>query len=433
MLSHSSIDSTLDQTQPPQPPQQSCSARVCLTQSNVLGTLTTGNCTWLGIRAASSVWQDLPDGLRSEETLLLQLKTAGSGTCSMYVAMGKAGRRPSVWEPLQASDQADAEQLVHGSIGSILLTQHNESTNTGSTAAATNMALPVFATSYKSVQLKPEHVLLLAPILIPSAPVTGSVRRAGKATVVSGQAFSPEIMYNGSWYPICGHWFWDDNNGATTVCQGLGFSSGLVSSGYGERAHTSQPKAAMPVGRCNAGEALTSCSNGGNYWGDFNSTLAITGVRYALVHDGPCAGGWILGNNTRQDSLTQCFQLCDASLNCGYFAYDATSATGTNCVLYTAAAECPDDGNDGSYNAYKLMYTGNSWHCGAGSASGVTVTCEQRLWRPPSQMQTRFGLPASDFLKYLASENQTKRIPPRALVSLIDSTPSRGARFCDWR
>ena len=85
----------------------------------------------------------------------------------------------------------------------------------------------------------------------------------------------------------------------------------------------------------------------------------FTGASYALVHDGHCAGGWISGNNTRQGSLTQCFQLCNATLDCGYFAYDATSVDTlhTNCALYTAAAECPDDENDGSYNAYKLMYT----------------------------------------------------------------------------
>merc|ERR1712157_20474 len=38
----------------------------------------------------------------------------------------------------------------------------------------------------------------------------------------AGTAFVPEVHYNGQYYPICGHYFWDDNGGAESVCKSLG-------------------------------------------------------------------------------------------------------------------------------------------------------------------------------------------------------------------
>ena len=53
----------------------------------------------------------------------------------------------------------------------------------------------------------------------------GEVRPAKGAVAYQGSPFYPEIYYGGSWYPVCGHYFWDDSNGATTLCQMMGFSS----------------------------------------------------------------------------------------------------------------------------------------------------------------------------------------------------------------
>ena len=91
----------------------------------------------------------------------------------------------------------------------------------------------------------------------------GDVQAPGGAPVAAGVAFNPEIMHNGQWSPICGHWFWhhDNNNGAATVCQTLGFSTGTQ-----ERTGTAYSSNAMPVGACNAGEALTACTGGANEW-----------------------------------------------------------------------------------------------------------------------------------------------------------------------
>ena len=37
----------------------------------------------------------------------------------------------------------------------------------------------------------------------------------------------PEVLTNdGSWAPICGHWFWDNNYGARLFCRQLGFNDG---------------------------------------------------------------------------------------------------------------------------------------------------------------------------------------------------------------
>ena len=57
----------------------------------------------------------------------------------------------------------------------------------------------------------------------------------------------PEVFINGMWSPICGHWFWDNNNGATLFCKKLDpqFRSGVVS-----RKRVTLTKNAVRVGRC---------------------------------------------------------------------------------------------------------------------------------------------------------------------------------------
>ena len=34
-----------------------------------------------------------------------------------------------------------------------------------------------------------------------------------------------QVSYGGEWYPVCGHWFWDDEHGATTICKLLGLGT----------------------------------------------------------------------------------------------------------------------------------------------------------------------------------------------------------------
>ena len=80
-----------------------------------------------------------------------------------------------------------------------------------------------------------------------------------------GKAFVPEVLYQGKYYPICGHYFWDNDGGATVVCKSLGFKTGKYTS-----TRVKYDVDAMPVGDCKAEEELTKCTNGGNAWGKFN-------------------------------------------------------------------------------------------------------------------------------------------------------------------
>ena len=90
------------------------------------------------------------------------------------------------------------------------------------------------------------------------------VRAQGGETVQEGKAFVPEVLFKGEYSPICGHFFWDDNNGATTFCNSLGFKNGKIT-----KTRDVYDVDTMAVGTCKAGEALTECTGGGNAWGDW--------------------------------------------------------------------------------------------------------------------------------------------------------------------
>lgn len=73
----------------------------------------------------------------------------------------------------------------------------------------------------------------------------------------------PEIHWHGSWWPICGHWFWDNDEGAATFCRMLGFESGKR-----KVTRAIRPRDAIVVGNCKRLETLTECSGGQNHFGD---------------------------------------------------------------------------------------------------------------------------------------------------------------------
>ena len=91
------------------------------------------------------------------------------------------------------------------------------------------------------------------------------VRAEGGKQVVAGQAFVPEVLYEGNYYPICGHHFWDNKNGATTICKALGFAGGTK-----QLTRTKYTLDAMPVGECKADEPLDKCTGAWTTWGDFD-------------------------------------------------------------------------------------------------------------------------------------------------------------------
>jgi hypothetical protein len=91
--------------------------------------------------------------------------------------------------------------------------------------------------------------------------------------------FIPEIDYEGHYYPICGLNFWDNDEGASTLCRLSGYRNG----GIVIRTNATYVKDAMPIGKCNPGEDVDSCSAGGNAFGDFS------------YHEGACAAGQLVG------------------------------------------------------------------------------------------------------------------------------------------
>lgn len=104
-------------------------------------------------------------------------------------------------------------------------------------------------------------------------------------TVQEGKAFVPEVLFEGKYYPICGHFFWNGDHGATAVCNLLGFENGKVA--------ITQAKYdvdAMPVGLCKAGEELTKCTGGWNAWGNF------------AYRGGSCKKGYEIGITVTCDS-----------------------------------------------------------------------------------------------------------------------------------
>ena len=73
----------------------------------------------------------------------------------------------------------------------------------------------------------------------------------------------PEVFLNEIWSPICGHYFWDNNVGASLVCQKL--TSNPASTGLVIR-RTDKPleKDAIRIGKCLSNDQWLSCSGGCN-------------------------------------------------------------------------------------------------------------------------------------------------------------------------
>ena len=72
----------------------------------------------------------------------------------------------------------------------------------------------------------------------------------------------PEIFWNGKWAPICGHFFWDNNNGAKLFCQKMGFTYGKVK---GQGSQSLLTDDAIRIGGCSDSDnQLFGCTGGCN-------------------------------------------------------------------------------------------------------------------------------------------------------------------------
>jgi len=92
----------------------------------------------------------------------------------------------------------------------------------------------------------------------------GDVRVHASSTAGAGKHVYPEVNFKGKWYPICGHYFWDDNMGANKFCRMLGFHHGT----HG-KTRKKLGVDSMPVGRCGPGQRFNKCNQGGHAWGNF--------------------------------------------------------------------------------------------------------------------------------------------------------------------
>jgi hypothetical protein len=72
---------------------------------------------------------------------------------------------------------------------------------------------------------------------------------------------TPEFFWDKIWSPICGPWFWSNQNGANSFCQKLGYPTGKQSGRGTGQTYTTD---AIRVGACNKGEILECCHGGCN-------------------------------------------------------------------------------------------------------------------------------------------------------------------------
>eukprot|EP00928_Gymnodinium_smaydae_P025510 TRINITY_DN20291_c0_g2_i1.p1 TRINITY_DN20291_c0_g2~~TRINITY_DN20291_c0_g2_i1.p1 ORF type:complete len:421 (-),score=84.88 TRINITY_DN20291_c0_g2_i1:51-1313(-) len=74
--------------------------------------------------------------------------------------------------------------------------------------------------------------------------------------VALGAQGTPYLFHSGQFRPICGHFFWNNNNGASIFCKQLGFSGGVA-----ESAHGDYPEPPVFIQTCDSvdGPTLESC------------------------------------------------------------------------------------------------------------------------------------------------------------------------------
>ena len=92
-------------------------------------------------------------------------------------------------------------------------------------------------------------------------------------TAVSGESYSacqdgdvklqpdgtPFLRKDDTWFPICGHYFWDNNHGATAFCNKLGYPKGTV-----HKTRHRYSENSIRVGKCKEGQYLMACTDGSN-------------------------------------------------------------------------------------------------------------------------------------------------------------------------
>ena len=71
----------------------------------------------------------------------------------------------------------------------------------------------------------------------------------------------PFIYWDNQWSPICGHYFWNNQQGAKLFCQKMGYPSGTVSGKGSEHKYSMD---SFRIGQCNDGDTWENCTGGCN-------------------------------------------------------------------------------------------------------------------------------------------------------------------------
>ena len=100
-----------------------------------------------------------------------------------------------------------------------------------------------------------------------------------------GQEGIPFIIWNGNWSPICGHFFWDNNDGANAFCRKLGLTGGSVHKESGTYSVD-----AIEIGSCRSGETIDSCTGGHNDYKTNRWCRAGSQVKMTISCDGIMQG-----------------------------------------------------------------------------------------------------------------------------------------------
>ena len=72
---------------------------------------------------------------------------------------------------------------------------------------------------------------------------------------------TPFIFWDSQWFPICGHYFWDNDVGSTLFCKKLDFEFGKV---YQAENNEKYAVDSFRVGFCNENDEWESCTGGCN-------------------------------------------------------------------------------------------------------------------------------------------------------------------------
>ena len=80
--------------------------------------------------------------------------------------------------------------------------------------------------------------------------------RLGDNNIENGHDI-PLIFWNGNWWHICGHHFWDNSEGVNAFCRKLGYYSGSINPRQSGRKSREN---AFWIGKCERGDIFPTCT-----------------------------------------------------------------------------------------------------------------------------------------------------------------------------